>query len=288
MPTFNTQIIRIAADTTSKDNILDLNTAAEPQAWWARDLAVQVGVFAGAALLDVSDLQSVTVLLKDPSNLDGSPLVSKTITTFDNTTTLEEWNAGTNQHFTVSLGADDLSFTLTPLPGSGAARLVHLSMVAVTTGGLTGTICVGTINVIDDGGNSPAGVPVNAITVAQAAAMLNAFARAVPALAAAGTTNIVSALPWLLGRAPVTVTAGAGAYVASLTLDPANAHGGALLRIPIDFAASINGTVNIHDGSIEGTLLQTITNYDANARSFLFTAGFDGAHWHKESGVWVI
>ena len=36
MPTFNTQVIRIQADTTSKDNFLDLNTSAEPQAWWAR------------------------------------------------------------------------------------------------------------------------------------------------------------------------------------------------------------------------------------------------------------
>jgi hypothetical protein len=38
MATFQTQVIRIQADTTSKDNILDLNTSAEPEAWWARDL----------------------------------------------------------------------------------------------------------------------------------------------------------------------------------------------------------------------------------------------------------
>ena len=49
----------------------------------------------------------------------------------------------------------------------------------------------------------------------------------------------------------------------------------------------MNPTINIYDSSVAGTLLQTIGNIDANARSFLFTAGFDGSNWHKESGEWV-
>jgi hypothetical protein len=284
MPTFNTQIIRIAADTTSKDNILDLNTSAEPEAWWARDLTLQVGVFSGQTLLDVSDIQSVTILLKDPSNLDGSPLVTKTITSFDNTTTLSTWQGGTQQHFVVSYGADDLSFSLTE-----GARLVHLSMVAVTTGGATGTICVGTINMIDDGGNSPSANPANAITVSQAQAMVAALAwtAAAVALSGAGSTTVSNSQSWLLGRQRFSAGAGAGAYVANIILSDANALAGALLRIPIDFAATVNPTINIYDSSTGGTLLQTITNIDANARSFLFTAGFDGTAWHKETGGWV-
>ena len=285
MPTFQTQIIRIAADTTSKENVLDLATAAEPQAWWARDLTLQAGVFAGARLLDVSDLQSVTILLKDPGNLDGAPLVSKTIASFDNTTTLANWNAGTNQHFSVALTADDLSFPLT-----AGARLVHLSMVAVTTGGLTGTICVGSINIIDDGGNCPASNPANAITVGQAQAMVAALAwsKAALALSGGGTIAIANAQSWLLGRQPVSAAAGTETYIASLTLSNSNVLTGALLTIPIDFAASVNGTVNIYDNSAAGTLLQTIANFDATAeRFFLFTARFDGAAWHKEDGHWV-
>jgi hypothetical protein len=86
----------------------------------------------------------------------------------------------------------------------------------------------------------------------------------------------------------VTAGAGAGVYVANLTLDPANALAGAILRIPIDFAATLNPTINIYDGTTGGTLLQTISNIDATARSFLFTAGFDGRAWHKESGAWVV
>jgi len=286
MPTFNTQIIRIAADTTSKDNVLDLNTSAEPQAWWARDLTLQVGVFAGETLLDVSDLQSVTVNLKDPSNLDGAALVTKTITSFDNTTTAGTWAAGTQQHFVVSFAADDLSFSLT-----NASRLVRLVITAITTGGKTGTICVGTINIIDDGGSSPADNPANAITVSQAQAMVAALAwtAGVAAISAAGNVSVQNGQTWLLGRQAFSAAAGAGAYVANIILSDANALAGALLRIPIDFAATLNPTINIYDGSTGGTLLQTITQIDAStARSFLGTYGYDGTHWHKESGAWVL
>ncbi|HEX4083986.1 MAG TPA: hypothetical protein VHY22_03670 [Chthoniobacteraceae bacterium] len=285
MPTFQTQIIRIAADTTSKDNVLDLNTSAEPQAWWARDLCIQTGVFAGQTLLDVSDLQSVSVSLKDPSNLDGAPLVAKTITTFDNTTTAQTWAAGTQQHFIVSFTADDLSFSLT-----NGQRLVHLSMVAITTGGQTGTLCVGTINVIDDGGNSAASNPANAITVGQAQAMVAALAwvNGPLTLSAAGATDVKNTQTWLQGQAPVSVQAGSAAFVTNLTLDPANAIPGAVLQIPIDFAASQNGTLNIYDGTTGGTLLQTLQQPDATqTRSYLLLCRFDGAHWHKMGGFWT-
>jgi len=284
MPIFNTQVIRIQADTTSKENILDLNTSAEPQAWWARDLTMQVGIFAGQTLLDVSDLQSVTVSIKDPSNLDGSPLIAKTITTFDNTTTALTWAAGTQQHFTVAFTADELSFTLT-----NGQRLVHLAMVAVTTGGQTGTVCVGSINIIDDGGNSPSSNPANAITVGQAQAMVAALAwsNAALNLAAAGTTDIKNTQTWLIGQSALVLAAGSGAFAANLTLDPANALAGAVLYLPIDLAASTNGTLYVYDSSTSGTLLQTLTNPDANARSYLLICRFDGMHWHKMGGFWT-
>jgi len=281
----------MAADSTSKENVLDINTSAEPEAWWARDLTMQVGVFAGSTLLDVSDLQSVSVYLKDPSNLDGAPLVSKTITTFDNTTTLTTWQAGTQQHFVVSFAADDLSFPLTNTSGGASAqRLVHLSMVAVTTGGQTGTIGVGTMNVIDDGGNSPGSNPVNAITVGQAQAMMAAlsFSNGALAVSGAGNTNIGENQTWLLGRQPVSLGVGSGAYVANLVLSDGNALAGAVLRIPIDFPASANPTVNIYDGSTGGTLVEgpLVNPNPGSAGSFYFQAGFDGAGWHKEFGSW--
>jgi hypothetical protein len=277
-------------DTTSKDNILDLSTSAEPEAWWAADLQIRVSVFsdAGVTLLDVSDLQSATLSLKDPSNLDGGALVSETLTEFDNTTTLTTWQSGAQQQLLFTITADQLSFAgLT-----NGARLLHLSISAITTGGKTGVLCVGTLNVIDAGDNSPDSNPVNAITVTQAQAMLAAaaFCNAVVTLSGGGTTVISNAQAWLLGRKPFSLGAGAGVYTQNLTISDANALAGALLRIPIAFPASANPTINVYDSSVEGTLLEgPLTNPNPGAAaSFLLTLGFDGAAWHKESGQWVV
>jgi hypothetical protein len=289
MPAFQTQTISIAANVNSKDNALDASTSSEPECWWARDLTIRFALFSddGVTILNVSDLQSASLYLKDPSNLDVAPLASAATTSFDNTTTTANWQAGTNQHFQFALTADQLSVAL----AAQNERLLHVAVVAVTTGGQTATVCVSTLNIIDDGGNAPDSNPANAITVSQAQAMVASLAwmQAALNLTAAGATDLVNSQTWLLGRAPVSVGAGSGgAFVANLTLDPSNALTGAFLRMPIDFAASMNGTLNIYDGTTGGTLLQTITQPDATqARSFLFLAGFDGAHWHKEAGLWV-
>ena len=292
MPVFNTQIIRIAADTTSKENILDLNTAAaEPQAWWAHeDLTIQVGVFAGGALLDVSDIESVTINLKDPSNLDGAPLVTKTVTVFDNTTTLATWNAGTEQHYSVAFGADDLSFSL-----SNGARLVHLSMVAVTTGGQTGTLFVGTLNIIDDGGNSPESNPVNAITVAQAEAMLAGLS--VPGADvtpnANGTLTVSPLTTFLQTIQRITAQAGAAAFTYNAVLAHANVNGsapmpGAAAKLYLEFPASANPTIYVYDNSTAGALLKTVTNPNPAAAAYYYLeAAFLGGAWHIINSNWI-
>ena len=215
MPTFQTQVISLVCNTSSKDNVLDLATSAEPEAWWAADLSIRASVFsdAGITILDVSDITSAALTLKDPSNLDGSPLYQATITEFDNTTTTANWNAGTNQHILFAIPADDLSFGgLT-----NGQRLLHLVISAITTGGKTGVLCVGTLNLIDAGDESPSSNPVNAITVAQAQAMLAAAAwnGATLAPAAASTVSIASTQSWLLGRQ--SVNAGAAPEPMSIT-----------------------------------------------------------------------
>lgn len=120
MLTFQTQVISLIANVSSFDNAIDLATSAEPQAWWARDLQIRASVFAdsGYTLLDVSDIASATLSLKDPSNLDGTPLFSQTIDAFDNTTTLATWNSGAQQQLLFTLPADD-SLSRSRRTGSG-------------------------------------------------------------------------------------------------------------------------------------------------------------------------
>ena len=109
-------------------------------------------------------------------------------------------------------------------------------------------------------------------------------------LSAAGSTNIANAQTWLLGRKPISLGAGAGAYTQNLIIGDGAALPGALLRIPIGFPASANPTINVYDSSIEGTLLEgpLINPNPGAAASFLLTLGFDGADWHKENGQWIV
>jgi hypothetical protein len=291
MATFQTQVISLVCNVNSKDNVLDLSTSAEPEAWWARDLQIRASTFSdsGQTILDVSDIQSATLSLKDPGNIDGTPLFSQTLNTFDNTTTATTWTSGAQQHMLFTLPADGLSFSLSG--GSPPQRLLHLSITAITTAGKTGTLCVGTLNLIDDGGSNPGGNPANAITVAQADAMLAnlGFSGTVDNLNAAGNTAISNNQTWLIGRQPISLAAGTGVYIQNLTLSDANALAGAVLRVIVDFPASANPTINIYDGSTAGALLQgPLTNpTPALAQSFYFQAGFDGTNWHKEDGRWV-
>ena len=108
-------------------------------------------------------------------------------------------------------------------------------------------------------------------------------------LSAAGTIALANTQTWGVGRLPFSLAAGSGAYVANLTLSDANVLAGALLRIPVDFPASGNPTLNIYDSSTAGTLLEgPLVNPNPGApTSFLFTAGYDGSNWHKESGQWI-
>lgn len=148
MALFSTQIIRLAADTSSKKPMIDVFTGGEPEAWWARDLTIQIGVFAGTAVDSVANISSVSAGLKDPSNLDGAPLVEKTIASFDDTLDAANWTAGTKQHFSVAFSDDDLSFAI-----SGGARVVQFYLRVITTDGKVGTLGVTKLNLIDDGGN---------------------------------------------------------------------------------------------------------------------------------------
>jgi hypothetical protein len=293
MPITN-QIIRISADSASKENVIDINSNAEPEAWVSNDLTIQFGWFLNGVLQSVAGISSVTFYLKDNTDLDGPSLLDLTVNSFDNTTTQNTWAAGTQQQGVIAITADDLA--LGGLQGNPPSRLLHFSLVAVMGTGQITTLCVGTLNLIDPGANSGGSVPAAALTGSQVAALIAAAAISPAALNlnAAGTSAITNANPWIAGRQPVTLAAGGGAYVANLTLTDVVAVtstplAGAVLRVIVDFPASANPTLNIYDSSVAGTLLQgPLTNPNpAIAQSFYFQAGFDGANWHKEDGHWI-
>ena len=73
------QRIRLAIDTSQMGTINDVLTGATPQFWNGVDLQFELAIFYGAALAAVSNLDSITVDVKQGSPRTGLPLMSKTL-----------------------------------------------------------------------------------------------------------------------------------------------------------------------------------------------------------------
>ncbi len=90
------QRIRLAVDTSQMGGINDVLTGANPQFWNGVDLQIELGIFYGSALVDVSNLDSITVDLKESDPRTGLPLMSRTIASgsLNPALTLNTWNGG--------------------------------------------------------------------------------------------------------------------------------------------------------------------------------------------------
>lgn len=75
-----------------------LTNSADVKFWQAEDVQVEVGLYYnGTFAADITNVTSITLEMKAPDNLLGSPLVSKTAT-LDLTADSATWLAGTKQH----------------------------------------------------------------------------------------------------------------------------------------------------------------------------------------------
>jgi hypothetical protein len=150
MSTLGRTRLRLAADAASFDAPLDVLRRATPQFWRGNDVQFELAVFFNGALIDVSNLASLTLEVR-PLGSNGqapdpsfAPLMGATITTFDNTTTLDDWNAGAKQHAVVVFTATQSNI---------AAGAAWLSIFAITNDspGRVITLCAGPVRVLEDG-----------------------------------------------------------------------------------------------------------------------------------------
>jgi hypothetical protein len=150
MSTLGRTRLRVAADAASFDAPLDVLRRATPQFWRGNDVQFEIAVFFNGALLDVSNLASLTLEIR-PLGANGhapdpsfAPLMGATVTSFDNTTTLDNWNAGTNQQALV---------VFTAAQSNIAAGAAWLSIFAITNDspGRLITLCAGPVRVLEDG-----------------------------------------------------------------------------------------------------------------------------------------
>jgi hypothetical protein len=150
MSTLGRTRLRLAADTASFDAPLDVLRRATPQFWRGNDLQFELALFFNGALLDVSNLASLTLEVRPlganggPPDPSFTPLMGATITSFDGTTTLDDWNAGTKQHALVTFSAAQSNI---------AAGTAWLSVFAITNDspGRVITLCAGAVRVLEDG-----------------------------------------------------------------------------------------------------------------------------------------
>ncbi|HTB63876.1 MAG TPA: hypothetical protein VK737_09825 [Opitutales bacterium] len=142
--------LRLAADAASFDAPLDVLRRATPQFWRGNDLQFELALFFNGALLDVSNLASLTLEIR-PLGANGAapdpsfaPLMGATVTSFDNTTTLDTWNSGAQQHAVIAFTATQSNI---------AAGAAWLSIFAITNDspGRVITLCAGPLRVLEDG-----------------------------------------------------------------------------------------------------------------------------------------
>ncbi len=150
MSTLGCTRLRLAADTASFDAPLDVLRRATPQMWRGNDVQFEIAVFFNGVLQDVSSLASLTLEIRPlganggPPDPSFTPLMGATVSSFDNTTTIDDWNSGTKQQAVVAFTAAQSNI---------AAGSAWLSIFAITNDspGRVVTLCAGPIRLLEDG-----------------------------------------------------------------------------------------------------------------------------------------
>lgn len=137
-------------------SFVQVNTGQSPQVYKSAGFELELGFFDvdGTTLLDVSNIVSVSALVKTLGNPGSAPLVLKTVNQVNAALTIDQWNNGTAQHALVVFSAADASI---------AAATYALTIYGATADNALDADVFGTstLNVIDAGisnvVNPPAG-----------------------------------------------------------------------------------------------------------------------------------
>ena len=156
---FTRERIRLVVDAVSMDGPLDHITGQTPSFWRGTDLALEVGIFYGDALVDVSGYSSVTAEVRDSETRTSVVLATRTLAGVDLNATLtaDEWEAGGTQHALFAWTSDETNWDL----HGQKQRTFWLVIHAITTDSPPRrvTLGAGEITVMEDGAgvasNSP-------------------------------------------------------------------------------------------------------------------------------------
>ena len=121
--------IRLALDTSSFSGVTDVITNSSPQFWQGTNVRFELGLFYQDAIVqDITNIESITLLVKDSNARDGHAFMSRTISSLDLTQVVsqDDWDAGTKQHAVIEF---DASETILPVEGNTATYWLSISAV---------------------------------------------------------------------------------------------------------------------------------------------------------------
>lgn len=126
--------VRIAVDAVLSRGVAltDVLTSRALEWWQAEDVQTEIGIFSnGTIAADLTNCASVTMEVKDPFNLLGAPLISKTVlaAAMDLVVSLSDWNAGVDAHAIFVLTNAETNIELE----GNATRLLTLFFWMTTT-----------------------------------------------------------------------------------------------------------------------------------------------------------
>lgn len=149
MPQLTARRLRLKCSADKFDAPFDvLNNNSIPRGWNGSTLRMELGLFFNAEVVDVANLESLTVQLKASAGSWAAPLptaaalASATITDFDNTLDAATWDDTSKQHCVVEFSATEMNI------GAGQRWIV---VTAINDEGATITICAGKFEVLEDG-----------------------------------------------------------------------------------------------------------------------------------------
>lgn len=117
MATFPRERIRLQIDTSLKignSAITDQRTAESPAAWKGTSVQFEIALFDDGELLDISNIQTLTFIAKDPNNKRGDLILQKSISqaSMDLTLTQDAWDAKTGQHAVIQFNSSEMGIDL--------------------------------------------------------------------------------------------------------------------------------------------------------------------------------
>lgn len=147
--------IRIALDVSKADALQDKLTLSTPDFWRGTDVQFELGLFYGATLLDVSNLQQIRLIIRESTtDPTGTIVMDKTISSFDNTLAQATWDDDTKQHGLISFIPNETSPTFA---AGVTSKDYWLVITALTLTGEKITLGTSICTVREDGDGSGSG-----------------------------------------------------------------------------------------------------------------------------------